>query len=88
MSYGKLFSDLKVRFRAMAKKPAAPKTSGSAPEPQPLSAADRDLMINMLAGITAQVGWQFGDVYDLVVTVKLADLARNDFTRPIVQITN
>lgn len=34
------------------------------------------------------IGWQFGDVYNLVVTLKKADLARNDFSRPLVQITN
>lgn len=34
------------------------------------------------------IGWMFGDVYNLVITVKKKDLARNDFSRPLVQITN
>lgn len=34
------------------------------------------------------VGWMFGDVYSLVITVKKDDLSRNDFSRPLVQITN
>jgi hypothetical protein len=34
------------------------------------------------------VGWMFGDVDNLVITVKKADLARNDFSRALVQFTN
>lgn len=34
------------------------------------------------------VGWMFGDVDNLVITVKKADLARNDFSKAFVQITN
>lgn len=34
------------------------------------------------------VGWMFGDVDHLVVTMKKADLSRGDFSAPLVQITN
>jgi hypothetical protein len=34
------------------------------------------------------IGWMFGDVYALVITMKIADLKKGDFSRPLVQITN
>lgn len=34
------------------------------------------------------IGWQFGDVDNLVITVKKADLSRGDFSNPLVQVTN
>lgn len=34
------------------------------------------------------IGWMFGDVDHLVITLKASDLARSDFSRPLVQITN
>ena len=34
------------------------------------------------------VGWMFGDVDNLVITIKKADLARNDFSKVVVQISN
>ena len=49
MIYGKIFSELKARFKALGEQ------SGTAPG-QNLSAAYQELMVNMLAGVTAQVG--------------------------------
>ena len=34
------------------------------------------------------IGWMFGDVDHLVVTIKKADLSRGDFSAPLVQVTN
>jgi hypothetical protein len=34
------------------------------------------------------IGWMFGDVDNLVITVKKADLSRGDFSEPLVQVTN
>ncbi|MHC2337205.1 DUF1963 domain-containing protein [Bradyrhizobium sp. USDA 4454] len=34
------------------------------------------------------IGWQFGDVYNLVITVKKAALSRGDFSEPLVQVSN
>lgn len=34
------------------------------------------------------VGWMFGDVNNLVITVQKADLSRGDFSKPLVQVTN
>lgn len=34
------------------------------------------------------VGWVFGDVDNLVITIKKADLARNDFSKVLVQTSN
>jgi hypothetical protein len=34
------------------------------------------------------VGWMFGVVNNLVITVQKADLSRGDFSKPLVQVTN
>jgi hypothetical protein len=34
------------------------------------------------------IGWMFGDVDHLVITIKKTDLSRGDFSAPLVQVTN
>ncbi|MTV16353.1 MULTISPECIES: DUF1963 domain-containing protein [Bradyrhizobium] len=34
------------------------------------------------------IGWQFGDVDNLVITISKADLSRGDFSKLLVQVTN